>query len=195
MIKDTDPSSTLTLTGANTYTGGTTVNSGTLDIGGGGTTGSIATASVTVAPGASLVYNLSNAFTAPPLSVAGNLSYISAAQLGLSGTYGGDQVTATGNNVSINGSVTINAGAGGGAVTGSSTSAAGITSSTSRNITTTGDVTFTGSSTSTGQYVDGISLAGTYTATSGTLTFDGTAASGGAYGIEDGVSAHLGHRQ
>ena len=32
---------TLTLTGANTYTGGTTISAGTLQIGNGGTTGSI----------------------------------------------------------------------------------------------------------------------------------------------------------
>ena len=35
-------SGTLTLTGANTYSGGTTISAGTLQVGNGGTTGSIA---------------------------------------------------------------------------------------------------------------------------------------------------------
>ena len=179
---------TLRLTGASTYSGGTTVSSGTLDIGGGGPTGSIPTGAITVASGATLSYNLSSAFTAAPLTVNGNLSYNSAAQLIMAGTYAGNQITAQGANVSVNGDLTINAGPGGATITGSSTSAAGITSSASRNITTTGDVTFVGSTTSTGQYIDGISLAGVFTATTGTLTFDGTAAPGTAYGIEQGIS-------
>ncbi|MFC5769758.1 autotransporter-associated beta strand repeat-containing protein, partial [Thauera sinica] len=42
LTKDTSAASTLTLTGANTYTGATTVSTGTLRVGNGGTTGSIA---------------------------------------------------------------------------------------------------------------------------------------------------------
>ena len=191
LVKDNGLASTLTLTGVNTYGGGTTVNSGTLNIGGGGPTGSIPTAAVTVASGATLVYNLSTAYTAPPLTVAGNLYYISAAQLGLSGTYGADQLSASGVNLAVNGALTINAGPAGATITGSSASVGGIASTTSRNITATGNVTFMGSTTG-GQYVNGISLAGVFTDTTGTLTFDGTAGSGDAFGFENGVSGAWG---
>ena len=178
---------TLILTGANTFTGTTTVNAGTLNVGGGGATGAIPASPLAVASGATLAYQFSTAFTAPAQAVTGNLSYTSAAQLGMAGTYGGYQLTATGANVRVNGSLTINAGADDARITGTSTSAAGISSGGLRNITGTGNVTLTGT-TGTGQYLDGISLAGVFTATTGTLTLDGTAATGGAYGIESGVS-------
>ena len=103
------------------------------------------------------------------------------------GTFTGGTLTATGTNILVNGALTINAGSGGATITGSSSTAAGITSNTSQNITASGNVTFVGISTA-GSFVDGISLAGTYTDNSGTLTFDGTAAASGAYGIECGVS-------
>ena len=87
----------------------------------------------------------------------------------------------------INGALNINAGAGGAIITGSCPGGAGIETNVSQNITTTGNVTFTGSSTA-GAYIDGLSLGGVFTATSGTLTFDGTSGPGGCYGIEQGVS-------
>ena len=52
---------TLTLSGANTYTGTTTVSAGTLQIGAGGTAGTLGTGSVT--NNATLVFNRSNALT------------------------------------------------------------------------------------------------------------------------------------
>src|SRR5262245_61028974 len=51
---------TLILTGANTYTGGTTISAGTLQIGNGGTTGSVAG---NIVDNAALVFNRSNALT------------------------------------------------------------------------------------------------------------------------------------
>ena len=49
---------TLTLTAANTYTGATTISAGTLQIGNGGTVGSIAsTSGVSIASGATLIFN------------------------------------------------------------------------------------------------------------------------------------------
>ena len=51
---------TLTLTGANTYTGGTTIGAGTLQLGNGGTTGSVAG---NIVDNAALVFNRSNALT------------------------------------------------------------------------------------------------------------------------------------
>jgi autotransporter-associated beta strand protein len=53
---------TLTLSGANTYSGATTVSAGTLQIGNGGTTGSLAAAS-SITNNATLVFNRSNTFT------------------------------------------------------------------------------------------------------------------------------------
>ena len=51
----------LTLTGTNTYTGGTTVGSGTLQLGSGGTGGSLSTSSaISIAPGATLAFNQSD---------------------------------------------------------------------------------------------------------------------------------------
>ncbi len=48
------------LTGANTYTGGTTISAGTLQIGNGGTTGSVAG---DIVDNGALVFNRSNALT------------------------------------------------------------------------------------------------------------------------------------
>lgn len=50
-------SGSLTLTGTNTYTGNTTVNAGTLDIGGAGATGSISPSSALVMGGGTLTYS------------------------------------------------------------------------------------------------------------------------------------------
>ncbi len=47
----------LTLTGTNTYTGATNVNAGTLEIGNGGSTGSLGNTTTTVAAGATLAFN------------------------------------------------------------------------------------------------------------------------------------------
>ena len=59
---DTGSSNTLTLSGANTYTGGTTITAGTLQLGNGGTTGSLSAGSAII-DNASLAFDRSNTIT------------------------------------------------------------------------------------------------------------------------------------
>jgi fibronectin-binding autotransporter adhesin len=180
--------STLNLTAANTYTGGTSVTGGTLNIGGGGSTGSIPLTPLTVNLGSLLKFQYNNAFTPTPLTVAGNLEYTTTNILTLpAGTYDANQILMNGSYVNINGNLVISAGAGGATINGNHATLAGITSSTNRSITTNGNVTFFGT-TGGGNFIDGISLAGNYVATNGILTFDGNAGASGAYGVESGVS-------
>ncbi len=58
-----DGAGTLIFTGSNTYTGGTTINEGALQIGNGGGTGSIVGNVLINAPGAALVFDRSGTFT------------------------------------------------------------------------------------------------------------------------------------
>src|SRR5262249_14475958 len=65
-------SGTLILTGANTYTGGTTISTGTLQVGNGGTTGGVAG---NIVNNAALTFNRSNALTyAGVISGTGSLT-------------------------------------------------------------------------------------------------------------------------
>lgn len=67
----------LILTGNNTYTGTTTISAGTLQIGNGGTTGSLGSGTVTIGTGATLAYNRSD-FLAQTATIAGAGSLIMA---------------------------------------------------------------------------------------------------------------------
>ncbi len=101
---------TLTLTGANTYTGLTTISAGTLQIGNGGTTGSIAG---NIADNALLIFNRSDSLTYASV-VSGNGSMIKL---------GAGTLTLTGANT-LTGGTTISAGTlqiGNGGTTGSIT--------------------------------------------------------------------------
>jgi filamentous hemagglutinin family protein len=111
-----DGSGTLTLTGANSYSGGTTISGGTLSVGDGGTTVSI-TGDIT--NNSSLIFNRSNAYTyAGVISGSGSLTKDGSGTLTLTGanTYSG---TATVNDGTLSvansdalgtGSVVINTG-------------------------------------------------------------------------------------
>ena len=88
------------LTGANTYTGATTVSgTGTLQVGNGGTSGTLGTGAVT--DNANLVFNRSDAFAIPnTISGTGNLTATSGSDLTLNGA------------VNLGGTVLLMAGAG-----------------------------------------------------------------------------------
>jgi autotransporter-associated beta strand protein len=85
-------SNTWILTSANTYTGATTVSAGTLQIGNGGTTGSLSgSSSISVSSGATLAFSRSNTITQGTdfnsvISGAGNLTKLSSGTLVLSGS-------------------------------------------------------------------------------------------------------------
>jgi autotransporter-associated beta strand protein len=96
---------TLTLTGANTYTGTTTVSGGNLQIGDGGTSGTLGSGAVTIANGATLTINRSNTYGTPSnqnFSGAGTLVKEGAGDLIFNG--GEDHTAAQGiENLIING--------------------------------------------------------------------------------------------
>ena len=97
-------SGTLVLTGDNTYSGGTTINAGTLQIGNGGTTGSVAS---NIANNAALAFNRSDDITYGGLiSGTGNLTQAGSGQLTLTGANtftGGTTVNA--GRLAVNGSL------------------------------------------------------------------------------------------
>ena len=90
-----------TLTGSNTYTGLTTVSSGTLQVGNGGTTGSIASSgSLSISSGATLAFNRSDDYGGAfvqPLTGAGRM-LVSSGSLTVSSTssFSGDIAVASG---------------------------------------------------------------------------------------------------
>ena len=113
-----DGAGTVTFDADNTYTGATTVSAGTLVVGNGGTTGTITSASV--ASGATLTFNRSNAYAfAGVISGAGRVTKSSSGTTTLSSTntYTGGTVINGGTLKAGNatcfgtGTITINAGA------------------------------------------------------------------------------------
>lgn len=98
-------SGTLTLTGANTYTGGTTVAAGTLRIGAGGTSGSIA-GNVGIDAGGTLAFDRSDNISFTGLSGQGDLRQQGSGRLTLTG----DNSTFTGGTTVAAGRLSIGAG-------------------------------------------------------------------------------------
>jgi autotransporter-associated beta strand protein len=102
---------TLTLLGAGGQTGGLTISSGTVQVGNGGTTGSLGSSTAPVTNNASLVINLStNVSVAQNISGSGSLTDAGTATITLSGTntYTGGTTIANGATILVaNGSVNL----------------------------------------------------------------------------------------
>jgi fibronectin-binding autotransporter adhesin len=94
---------TLTLAADNAYTGLTTVTGGTLQVGNGGTTGSI-TGNVTLSNTSGLVFNRSDSLTyAGSISGTGSMTKLGAGTLSLSGNNSINTTTIAGGTLSITG--------------------------------------------------------------------------------------------
>jgi fibronectin-binding autotransporter adhesin len=142
-----DGSSTLTLSGTNTYTGATTISTGTLQIGNGSTDGSIATSS-SITDNAALIFNLATASTyGNVISGSGTLTKTGAGTLTLSGanSFNGGASLSTGT-LNINHATALGTGTftiAGGTTINNSTAGA-ITMTANNPQTWNGDFTFTG---------------------------------------------------
>jgi fibronectin-binding autotransporter adhesin len=91
---------TLTLTGTNTYTGATTINAGTLQVGNGGTSGTLGSGNVTVV--SQLVFNRSNTYTNSNVYLGGGSGTLSQDGTGT--------LILTGSSPSFAGTTLVNAG-------------------------------------------------------------------------------------
>ncbi|WP_051356343.1 autotransporter outer membrane beta-barrel domain-containing protein [Azorhizobium doebereinerae] len=156
---------TLILTGANTYTGGTTISAGTLQIGDGGTTGAIVG---NITDNASLVFNRSDAVTyADVISGTGALTQAGTGTLTLTGanSYTGGTVISAGTLQIGNGGTT-------GAIVGNITDNAALVFNRSDAVTFAGSISGTGSLTKVGSGT--LTLTGANSYSGGTTVASGT---------------------
>ncbi|WP_221029599.1 autotransporter-associated beta strand repeat-containing protein [Actomonas aquatica] len=188
-------SGTFVFTGDQTYTGTTTVSEGTLQIGDGGTTGSIASSSIV--NNANLAFNRSNAVTAANnISGSGSVTQSGSGTLTLSGTntYSGG-TTVSGGTLAISSDAKLGASSGALAVTN------GATLNTGGDFRTNRAVTIDGSGSNlynNGELIIGNGGTGSLTLTDGgsasaynlTLAFGGGT---GSVNIGDGSSVTVGN--
>lgn len=142
-------SGTVVLATNNSYTGTTTINAGTLQIGNGGASGSIS-ASSTIANNGELVINTSSASTyANPITGTGNVTKSGTGTLTLSGTntFTGN-FTLNGGQLNLNNAAALGAGAGTitlNSATLNNTSGAVLNLAPNKNVALNSDLTFLGS--------------------------------------------------
>ncbi|WP_346910100.1 autotransporter-associated beta strand repeat-containing protein [uncultured Roseibium sp.] len=157
--------STLTLSGTNTYSGGTTISGGTLQIGNGGTTGSV---SGDIVNNGALAFNRSDAVTfSDDISGTGSLIKSGAGTLTLTSanSYTGGTTISAGTLQIGNGGTT-------GSVTGNIVNNGALAFNRSDAVTFNGDISGTGSMTKSG--AETLTLTGTNTFTGGTTISGGT---------------------
>jgi len=136
---------TMVLTGNNNYSGTTRISNGTLQVGNGGTTGSLGTGAVV--DNANLIFNLSGTTTAPGvISGTGNLSQVGTGTtiLAANNTYSGTTTISAGTLQVGNG------GAAGSLGTGNVTDNANLTFNTTGTTTVSGSISGTGNLTQAG---------------------------------------------
>ena len=162
---------TLTLTGNNTYAGGTTISSGTLQIGNGGTSGSVAG---DILDNAALAFNRGDNITyASVISGSGSLAQLGAGTLTLTGNN-----TYTGGTTISSGTLQIGNGGTTGSVAGDILDNAALAFNRSDNITFGGVISGSGSMIQLG--------AGTLTLTGDNTFTGGTTLSSGGLQIGNG---------
>jgi autotransporter-associated beta strand protein len=189
---------TLVITTAQTYTGTTAVNAGSVDVGNGGATGSLGSGPVSVAAGADLAFNRSSALTvANVLSGAGTITKKGAGRMTVSGSNAAGPLnwnfTGTGNGdvgfanaAAVGGTgstITVQASGSGSAFFGST----GNSSDVAIAIGSGGAFTWNGSTVNTNTLTGPITGSGTFTKVSGeTLILAGTSTFTGQMNITAG---------
>ncbi len=198
---------TLTLTGANTYDTGTTINAGTLQVGNGGVAGTLGTGPVVVNANGALVYNQTSVTVNNAISGAGVVSNtgttgVLTISASISLTSGGFTFTSTGasaavaplGTLSTGANLSVGTGVGVIAVTNTNTAVGGYTGfaiagTNSLSATGSGSITITGIANTTGGGANGLNLSGSNLTTSGTINLVGQNA--GEWGIGFGSSVTI----